>query len=258
MDFIALATVGFGGALLVQLITFAYASVSRRIDSVDVAWGLSFIAIALSMHLYQFTASPWVLLVDALVVVWGLRLSWHIYRRFKHSPKQDERYTQLLDEWPKKYRSLQLFVKIFLLQAILATVISLPVIVVHHYQPSSGLIAIIGIIVWLVGFICESVADKQLKNFLAAPEHKDLMTDGLWHYSRHPNYFGEVSMWWGIALISASTPVWWLGFIGAITITVLICFVSGIPLAEKRSATKNGWRVYKNTTSVLFPWPPKK
>lgn len=258
MDFLTLAAVGFGGALIVQFFTFIYALVSRRVDSVDVAWGVSFIIIALSMQFYRPTTSLWVLVVDLLVLVWGLRLSWHIYRRFKHSPKQDERYTQLLEQWPKRLRSLQLFVKIFLLQAILATVISLPVIAVHYYQPSIGVLAIVGVVVWLVGFTFESVADRQLKDFLETPGHKDLMTDGVWHYSRHPNYFGEVSMWWGIALIAASTPLWWLGCIGAITITLLICFVSGIPLAEKRSATKNGWQEYKHTTSVLLPWPPKK
>ncbi len=258
MDFLSLLPAAFLGALIVQLVAFTYALRSRRADIIDVAWGLSFIAAMALMQLLHPSTSPWVIITDLLVTIWGARLSWHIYRRFKRSDVQDERYTEIIRQWPKRFMGLQLFARLFLLQAILATTISLPVIVVHTYQPGTSWLTLIGLAIWIVGFIFESVADRQLKEFLATPNHAALMTNGLWRYSRHPNYFGEVSMWWGIALIAAQTPLWWLGLIGAVAITLLISFVSGIPIAEKRSAGKEGWTAYKRQTSALLPWPPKK
>lgn len=258
MDFLNFLALAFIGALIVQVITFVYALLSRRVDSIDIAWGLSFIAAIGMMQVVYPSPALWVVVADILVTIWGLRLSWHIFRRFRRSSKQDERYTTIMQSWPKHFMSLQLFVKLFLVQAILATVISLPVVAIHHYQPDTSMVAMLGLLVWVVGFLFESTADRQLKNFLLTPNHGDLMTDGLWRYSRHPNYFGEVTMWWGIALIALQTPYWFFGIVGATAITVLICFVSGIPLAEKRSKPKKGWTEYVRRTSPLLPWPPKK
>ncbi len=257
MAFIILLIAALVSAVVVQLATFLYAVRANRADSIDIAWGLSFIAVIMSMQIVRPTADVWVLVAELLVVIWGLRLAWHIYRRFIRSDKQDERYTQIIAEWPAGHRNLQLFVKLFLLQAVLAVVISLPVIIIHYYAPQSSFLTYVGIVVWIVGFLFEYIGDKQLKAFLAQPNHPELMTTGLWRYSRHPNYFGEVTMWWGIALIALQTPLGLLGLVGAAMITVLICFVSGVPLAEKRSARKSGWDAYKRKTSVLFPLPPR-
>jgi steroid 5-alpha reductase family enzyme len=252
-----LITVGFAAALMVQLVVFIFALTLKRVDLVDVAWGLSFIAIVKALQLFGPSTAPWVLIVDMLVVIWGLRLSWHIYRRFRKSSEQDARYTALMEQWPEKYRGVQIFFKIFLTQALLATIISMPVIIIHLYQPQTTPVAMIGLVVWVIGFIYEVVADRQLAVFLQKP-HGKLMQRGLWKYSRHPNYFGEITMWWGISLIACATPLWWVGLIGAATITYLICFVSGIPLAESRAKTKKGWKTYHDKTSVLIPWPPKR
>ncbi len=197
-------------------------------------------------------------LVDLLVAVWGLRLSWHILRRFLRSSEQDERYTVLINNWPPRYRNVQAFWRIFLLQAVLATLISLPVIVIHLYRPEATWTSFAGMLVWIIGFGLEAVADLQLRRFLQRPRRADLLQDGLWQYSRQPNYFGEITMWWGIALICSVTPLWWLGSFGAVVITYLICFVSGIPPAEARAVGKDGWTDYKRRTSVLVPWPPKR
>jgi steroid 5-alpha reductase family enzyme len=129
--------------------------------------------------------------------------------------------------------------------------------VVHLYQPDTTIVVIAGLTVWAVGFAFEVVADNQLKAFLRQ-SHGMLMRVGLWRYSRHPNYFGEVMMWWGIALIACSTPLWWVGFIGAAIITYLISFVSGIPPAEARGSLKSDWQEYKRKTSILVPWFPKQ
>lgn len=249
--------VGFAGALTVQLVAFVYAMRLRRVDLVDAAWGVSFIAVVAALQVAQPTVNGWTLVVDMLVLLWGLRLSWHIYGRFRRSSKQDERYTEIMSRWPEKNRGLQTFIKIFLLQALLATVISLPVIVTHVSQPDTMLVAIVGLVVWVVGFVFETVADNQLKAFLRQ-SHGELMRTGLWRYSRHPNYFGEIAMWWGIALIACASPLWWVGLIGAAVITYLISFVSGVPPAEARGSMKNGWQEYKRKTSVLLPWFPKQ
>lgn len=257
VNLISLIATGFIGVLVVQLIAFIYAVRLQRVDLVDAVWGLSFIAIVIALQLTHSSVNAGVIMVDALVGIWGVRLSWHIYRRFRRSPKQDERYSAILSRWPTKYRMLQIFVKIFLVQAVLATVISLPVIVIHLYRPDMSLLIIIGLVIWLVGFACEVVADRQLSAFLH--EHRgELMKSGLWRFSRHPNYFGELTMWWGVALMACATPLWWVGLIGAAVITYLICFVSGIPPAEARGYTKKGWQEYRRKTSVLLPWPPRR
>lgn len=258
MDFLVLLGFAFIGAIAVQLLAFSYALRTKRVDVIDVAWGPSFIGAIIAMQLHSPSSSLWVIVADILVAVWGVRLSWHIYRRFKHSQIQDERYTNLMKHWPRQYMSLQVFSRLFVVQAILAAIINLPVIVIHLYEPVNSWATMAGLAVWLIGFTFESIADRQLKDFLATPKHGQLMMSGLWRYSRHPNYFGEITMWWGIALIACITPLWWVGIIGAATISTLICFVSGVPLAEARAASKSGWNEYKQKTSVLIPWPPKQ
>ncbi len=109
--------------------------------------------------------------------------------------------------WPKKLVNLQIFLRLFLLQAVLAVVISLPIIIVYYYRPPITLLALIGTSLWLIGFVFETIADRQFRSFTAHSQHTGLMTGGLWRYSRHPNYFGEVTMWCGIVVLSLSTPL---------------------------------------------------
>jgi steroid 5-alpha reductase family enzyme len=118
----------------------------------------------------------------------------------------------------------------------------------------------IGLIVWIFGFIFESVADYQLKKFLEKRKKSDkkIMDEGLWKYSRHPNYFGEVTMWWGLFFISIITEMWLLTIISPITITYLILKVSGIPLLEKKYKNDTEFKKYAKKTSIFFPLPPKK
>ena len=112
-----------------------------------------------------------------------------------------------------------------------------------------------GVLVWLIGFYFEAVGDWQLRRFTSNPANKGkVMDQGLWRYSRHPNYFGEVLMWWGIFIVSLSLPGSWPGSIGPALITYLILFVSGIPLLEKRYADDLNYQEYKKRTSVFVPW----
>lgn len=116
---------------------------------------------------------------------------------------------------------------------------------------------ITGIIVCMLGIVIESLADWQLKQFLRRPNHPTLFTGGLWRYSRHPNYFGEIVVWWGFAIVALGTPHGWVGLGGALAITYLLAFVSGVPLAEARAARKKEWPTYRQRTSMIIPWPPK-
>ena len=248
-------------ALGVMTGLFYIARAKRRIDYVDVGWGLSFMAIAITGWLLgggyhaPFSTKTFALL---LVVIWGGRLATHILRRIARSDREDPRYTALRANW-KNQSWGQVFIRIFLVQSVLSLLVSIPVIHIHLLQqPEWSWLAALGLAVWLVGFGLEVVADRQLAAFLANPRSKGkLMTSGLWAYSRHPNYFGELVMWWGIALVCLGTPHGWVGIGGAAVITYLILYISGVPLAEKRASTKPGWPEYKRRTSRLFPRPTK-
>jgi steroid 5-alpha reductase family enzyme len=145
-----------------------------------------------------------------------------------------------------------------MVQALLATIIALPVIIllmsVYIVVPA---FILAGAIVWLIGFLIEAAADLQLEEYVTNHPGK-LMKTGLWKYSRHPNYFGEMMQWWGIGIMALSVDYGWLGLIGPLVLTFLLLFVSGVPLAEKRSEKREGWGAYKRRTSVIFPLPPLK
>jgi steroid 5-alpha reductase family enzyme len=146
------------------------------------------------------------------------------------------------------------------LQGLLLFLIVLPVLFINKNSgPEIGWLDFVGLIVWMVGFYFEVVGDAQLKKFIKNPKNKGkIITTGLWSYTRHPNYFGEVLLWWGIWLISLSVSGGWLTVIGPIIITFLILKVSGIPMLEKQMEKKPGFAQYKKRVSVFLPMPPKK
>jgi steroid 5-alpha reductase family enzyme len=232
----------------------------RRIDLIDSFWGPTFIVAILAAVWVSgpLTISGW--LIVSLIAVWSVRLWWHIFRRFLKSDRQDARYTELSRKWPTRYKWAQVYLRVYLVQALLAVVISLPVItLVHAGGVASNWWLAVGVAVWLIGFLCESLADKQLALFVGDKTNKGkLMTKGLWQYSRHPNYLGEITQWWGIWLAIIGIPYATFALIGPLTITYLIRFVSGVPPAEKRMSAKPGWQEYKDRTSMLLPLPGNK
>lgn len=251
-------------AILLMSAVFVFAKIKNRFDIIDSAWGLVFIAIAVTSYCMQpgdMMLNSVQSLVTLLVVVWGYRLACHIYGRWRTSDVEDARYDAMRQSYSRKPGgvSVNMYARVFLLQAILAVVVSSSVLVVNNsWQLGITWVAVLGLLVWLVGFYFEAAGDAQLKNHLANPENKGkLMTTGLWKYTRHPNYFGEMTQWWGIFIISLSVPqLWCLSIIGPIIITLLLLFVSGVPLTEKRFAGRTGWDEYKKRTSKVFPWPP--
>ena len=250
-------------AIVVMSIAFFIGHRIKRYDVVDVAWGFSFISISITSFLLSYQRADYITVcavVTLLVVVWGLRLSIHILRRIRATKKQDWRYDALMRGW-KKNVAWNMFFRVYMLQAVLAVVVCIPIIHINLFLGTAWTPwAIVGVIVWLCGFIFESVADKQLREFVAKSRNKSssIMTKGLWRYSRHPNYFGEITQWWGVFIIALGVPYGWVGVIGPAMITFLIVYISGLPFHEKRFATRPGWNEYKLRTSALIPFPPRR
>ena len=244
--------------LLYLVALFLISHHKKRLDIVDVAWGGAFIIIAISSLLLG-NRGPLQYLTTAIVIIWGLRLSYYIAMRLRHSTSEDPRYKAMRKQWRGSI-VLSAFFRIFMTQGLLALLVSVSVITINLSSTTDvGQWAIIGVLVWLTGFAFEAVGDAQLRAHLTDPAKKGmLMTSGLWRYTRHPNYFGEATQWWGIFIIALSIPLGWLSVIGPLTITILLLFISGIPLTERRFEGRAGWIEYKRRTSVFIPLPPKK
>lgn len=244
--------------LIYKTIVFVLSLLLRRNDIADVSWGLSFILILVTSLNYTGNFNPLIALVSILVVIWGGRLAARIYLR-NRVKKEDFRYQKLREEAGKNFL-IRSFLQIYILQGLLAVAVSLPVIFIIYFGQEVGLgwLAYAGLIIWLVGFFFEAVGDYQLDKFLSQSENKGhLLQTGLWKYSRHPNYFGEVTMWWGIFLIAVSVPNGYLSILGPATITFLITKVSGVPMLEKKYIGNREFENYKSRTSVFFPLPQK-
>jgi len=252
---------GFVAVAFMSLV-FLLAERIKRYDLVDAAWGMTFIVIAIASFFMQRGSVfdlDLQLLVTSLVVIWGGRLTWHILKRIQATEQEDARYVELRKKWKGDVR-INTYLRVYLTQAALALLICVPVIHINLFS-SNGitLFAWLGVLVWVVGFWFEVTGDKQLRDFVGKPENKGkLMTTGLWKYSRHPNYFGELTQWWGIFIICLTTPFGLVGIIGPVLLSYLILFVSGIPLNEKRFDGRDGWKEYQARTSALIPLPPRK
>lgn len=223
------------------LVLFAYMNfwfimscIKKRNDVADVAWGLGFVLIAWTSFYISSISGIKGFLISMLVSIWGLRLAWHIHNRHKGKP-EDYRYLTWREEWGKWFY-LRSYLQIYVLQGTLLFVIILPIVLMNNsIQSSLGWFDIIGLMVWIFGFYFETVGDAQLAKFVKNPTNKGkLMQSGLWAYTRHPNYFGEVTQWWGLWLITLSSTNMRLSIIGPLTITFLILKVSGIPMLEKK------------------------
>ncbi|MCA9356811.1 DUF1295 domain-containing protein [Candidatus Nomurabacteria bacterium] len=236
---------------------FFLSLIIRRNDIADVAWGIGIFIVALVSY-YSGSGGNLSLLLTVLAGLWGVRLSLRIFLRNLKKP-EDFRYKKWRDEWGRWFY-LRSYLQVYLLQGFLMVVVGYSFVHVNLYGTSYqlGPITIIGLLVWLLGYFFEVVGDWQLDRFLKSkPAHGMIMDKGLWKYSRHPNYFGEVTMWWGIWLMTATLPFSYIALISPLTITFLILKVSGIPMLEKSFADNPAFQEYKKRTSAFFPLPPK-
>jgi steroid 5-alpha reductase family enzyme len=235
---------------------FGVSQIVKRNDVADIAWGLGFGLMAWSAAALA-GLSPKGLLVNCLVTIWGLRLAGYIFWRNRRK-KEDYRYQKWRQDWGRWF-FIRSYLQVYLLQGALLFLIAQPVIFINFAGGKIGWWDWMGAAVWAVGFGLETIADSQLAGFVNDPRNKGkLMTVGLWRYSRHPNYFGEVSLWWGIFLLALGLPGGWRTAVGPLAITVLILWVSGVPLLEKKYAGRPDWEKYKQTTSLFLPCPPRR
>lgn len=236
-------------------IWFMVSLVKKRNDIADIAWGLGFIMLTLlSFWARDYESGLRGALVGTLVGVWGLRLAYHIYKRNK-GKTEDYRYLAWRQEWGKWFY-IRSYFQVYILQGVLLLLIVLPVLVINkNVENSIGILDGVGLIIWIIGFVFESVGDRQLAVFIKNQQNKGkLMKEGLWKYTRHPNYFGEVTMWWGIWIISLSADMVWFSILGPLTITILILKISGIPLLEKKMKENPDFAEYAGKTSMFIPW----
>lgn len=247
----------FAVALAVNGAFFSVAA-ARRTDVVtDLSYSLTFAVLAVVL-LFTGAAEPIQLVASLLVVVWAVRLGTYLFRRIMRM-KVDHRFDGMRDD-PLR------FARFWLLQAITVAVVMLPVtyLLDRDDPPGIGAWSIAGAAVWLVGLLFEAIADAQKSAFKAKAENRDRFVEsGLWRYSRHPNYFGEMLVWWGLFLYTV--PVLhgaaFAVVAGPVFITLLLLFVSGIPPLERSAEEKYGndpaYREYKRRTSILVPLPPR-
>jgi steroid 5-alpha reductase family enzyme len=219
---------------------------------VDIAWGIGFLLLAWYTFAQSSQHGNLQIAVTLLVTIWAIRLSYHIYKR-NNGKKEDPRYAAWRKSW--KWVKTRSFFQVFMLQGIILLVICYPVIFINSAPAQDlHLLAYTGIVVWLFGFIFESVGDWQLKQFLSQPKNKGkIMQSGLWHYTRHPNYFGESLMWWGMFLLCLSLANGWITIISPLLLTYLLLYVSGVPMAEQNFKGNKEFEAYKKRTNAFFP-----
>ena len=246
---------------IVLLYMTAFFVAAQRLKNntiVDIAWGLGFVVIGL----YTFFRAPDVytrkILVTTLIFVWGIRLALYIFFRSR-GKGEDARYAAFREKWGKR-AAVKSFFFIFMFQGVLMLIIASSIIRVNTSFPAPlTWLDIAGLVLFGVGFCFEVTADWQMNRFKSNPENRGkLMTSGMYKYSRHPNYFGEVTLWWGIFLLALPTQYGWATLVSPLIITLLILFFSGIPLLEKRFESRPGFADYKAQTPKFFPFPPRQ
>jgi steroid 5-alpha reductase family enzyme len=235
---------------------FIISLIKKRNDVADIAWGLGFIVICF-YQLWTQPIHPISALVYSLVVLWGLRLAIHIGLR-SVGKSEDFRYKKWREEWGNTF-IVRSYLQVYVLQGFFMVLISLPILIVSTAPPQYfSAFTIIGLAVWLIGFFFEAIGDYQLSVFIKNKKSKsDIMQTGLWRYTRHPNYFGEVMVWWGIFIITLPFKYGIWGIISPLIITFLLLYVSGIPMLEAKYKDNAQFQAYKNRTSAFFPMPPK-
>jgi len=244
---------------VVMVSTWLLSVALKNASIVDIVWGAGFVVVTWVMQLTIEGDSSRQWLITAMVSIWGLRLSGFLARRnIGHG--EDWRYVAMRKRHGRRFPMVSL-VTVFALQGVVMFLVSLPVQLGHaDRSPSVGPLAVMGLLVWFLGIVFEAVGDMQLRRFKKDPSNAGLVMDrGLWSLTRHPNYFGDSCVWWGIGIVAAEagTAAW--GLIGPVVMTLFLTKVSGVPMLERSLAKrKPGYADYMARTSGFFPRPPKK
>ena len=230
----------------------------KNASIVDIVWGLGFVLIAWVSNVASDSSSAVGLAVALMVSVWGFRLAGYLWWR-NHGKGEDFRYVAMRKHYGQRFPLISL-ITVFSLQGVLMLLVSLPVQLAQQSDDSSlNALSMVGVLVWIVGVLFESVGDVQLARFKARPENAGKVMDrGLWRFTRHPNYFGDACAWWGIAIVALQSNLGWLGLAGALVMNFLLVRVSGVPMLEKTMHQRRpDYVAYQNRTSGFIPRKPK-
>ena len=246
-----------GAEVVLLAATFGVARIAGKHSVIDTTWGVLFVGVSLVVFVRSEADGTRRWLLFLLPALWGLRLALHIGRRTVGKP-EDPRYAALL----KKARGspdLYALRMIYLLQGLLAFVIAAPILVGGFEAGEVGVLAWIGVALWVVGVFFEAVGDAQLERFRADPANKGSVMDvGLWRYTRHPNYFGDACVWWGIFLVAADALPGVVTIFAPALMTLLLTKGSGARILEAHMSRRDGWAEYAARTSMFVPLPPQK
>lgn len=222
---------------------------------VDLFWGLGFVMVAWATFTVSSTDLRSMLLV-ALTTVWGLRLSGYLAWR-NLGKGEDPRYKAMRDYRGKQFWWVSLFT-VFGLQGAVMWLISLPLQVGQTVDQPMTVIGWVGVAVWTIGFLFESIGDYQLARFKSDPQNRGkVMDQGLWRFTRHPNYFGNSMIWWGLFFVSLTATSFWT-VVSPLVMTFFLVKVSGVALLERTLKGRSAeYRDYVQRTSPFIPWPPK-
>ena len=231
-------------------------AIAKRDNSwADVGWGLGFVVLSIWAHLKS--PHPGSALLALLTCIWGLRLAFHLFLRKLKYPGEDWRYARWRKAWGKNalWRS---YLQVFLLQGAFMWAIALP-IWLRPGGETGHWVQWLGLLIWSVGFLWEAVADWQLVRFKADPANRGkLMRTGLWRYSRHPNYFGEIVLWWGIFMVVLPWDKGAWCVLSPVIVTWLLARVSGVPMLEGKYRDNPDYQEYVRTTPALIPFFKKR
>lgn len=236
---------------------FVLAMIVKDNSIVDVAYGLAFVLTSWVLFITYGSGHLRQWLIVVLVSVWGVRLAVHIALR-KKGEGEDFRYRQWREQWGETFvwRS---FLQIFMLQGAVVFLVALPTqLVINSPGGHLGVLDLAGVVIWLFGFGFESIGDWQLLRFKNNPDNRGkIIQSGLWRFTRHPNYFGEAVLWWGLFLIACQVPYGAVAIISPLLIDFLLLKVSGIPMLEAKYENNAQFAAYKARTNAFMPWIPK-
>jgi steroid 5-alpha reductase family enzyme len=252
---------GWGAGVLIALFTLIWLIQLRTKNAaiVDPIWSLSFPLLAVFYFLISESSANKILFL-AMICIWGIRLGAHLMIRVLNEKHEDARYTALRNEWGDKQNILML--RFYYFQALLAVALSIPFVLIMIEEPRPvSLLEMFGVGTWLIAVAGESIADAQLKSFKADPKNKGkVCQEGLWNYSRHPNYFFEWLIWVAFFVFALAAPFGWVSIICPAMMLFFLLKITGIPYTETQSVKSKGqaYIEYQKTTSAFVPLPKKR
>lgn len=257
-DLFFVAAAGLLGTMLAMTLLWTVSVRIGDVSIVDVFWGPGFALAGTTYLIVDGSFSTRGILAIVLVTLWAVRLGYHLLIRNLAADEEDARYQAMRAPHGDRYWWVSLFT-VFWLQAVLLWIISAPLLGSVRSDAALGLLDMVGTVIFATGLTIETLADLQLKRFKAAPANRgEVLDSGLWRYSRHPNYFGDFVVWWGLYVVALAGGAWWSAF-GPALISFLLLKVSGVTMLERSlKKTKPKYEEYVRRTSAFVLWPPKE